>query len=172
MYIRITTQFCHWRQLSSSEVKLPAALSVARACVKLGIKVRDPGVGHHIPHHSEDQGEEEEDERCPLDNWLPGPDLPIVEDKEADSEAGQGAAEVTHEARPVLRVIKPHPDGEHHVVDSQQEDEGDADDLGDGPLDHLLDPEAAVLLPVQGHRGQVGGNQSVHLIQLKLSKTN
>ena len=88
MYIRITTQFCHWRRLSSSEVKLPAALGVARARVKLGVKVRDPGVGHHIPHHGEDQGEEEEDERGPLDDGLPGPDLPVVEDKEADSEAG------------------------------------------------------------------------------------
>ena len=94
--------------------------------------------------------------------------LSVVEDKEADSEAGQGAAEVTHEPRPVVRVIEPHPDGEHHVVDSEQEDEGDADDLGDGPPDHLLDPEVAVLLPVERHRGQVGSDQGVDLRKSKL----
>ena len=78
----------------------------------------------------------------------PRPHLSVVEDKEADGEAGQRAAEVTHEARPVLRVVEAHPDGEHHVVDGEQEDEGDSDDFGDGPLYHLLDPEVAVLLPV------------------------
>lgn len=147
----------------SPVVKLPASRRVARAVVKLRVKVGNPGVGHHVPHHGEDQREEEEDESGPLDDGLPGPDLPVVQDKQADSEASQGAAEVTHEAGPVLRVIEPHPDGEHHVMDGEQEDEGDADDLGDGPLDHLLDPEVAVLLPVEGHRGQVGGYQGVHL---------
>lgn len=144
-------------------VELPASRRVARARVKLGVKLRDPGVGHHIPHHGENHREEEEDERGPLDNGFPGPDLPVVQDKQADGEAGQGAAEVAHEARPVLRVIEPHPDGEHHVVDGEKEDERDPDDLCDGALDNLLDPEVAVLLPVEGHCGQVGGYQGVNL---------
>ena len=69
---------------------------------------------------------------------------------------------MTHEARPVIWVVEPHIDGEPNVVDSQDGDEDHPDDLRDGLPDDLLYSDLRVLLPVEDHGGEVGGDQGVH----------
>ena len=87
-----------------------------------------PGVAHQVPDDAEDDAGQEDDESQPLYDGLPGPDPPIVQEEQAHSEARQGATEMTHEASPVVRVVQTDVDGEAHVMDSQQQDEGCSDD--------------------------------------------
>ena len=156
-------------------------LRVQRRGVRLGEEARQPAVGQHVPHDREHRRRAEEDQRQPLHHRLPRPHAssggkifgdvhknilsnnpkPVVQHEEADGEAGQGAAEVAHEARTVVGVIEADVDSEADVVRREQQDEDDADDLGERLPDHLLDAEVVVLAPVEGHGGEVRGDEGV-----------
>ena len=67
-----------------------------------------------------------------------------------------------HEARSIRFVrAQPHVNGQRDVMHGQEDDEDQPDDPGQRLVDHLLDLDGAVLLPVQDEGGQVRGDQGV-----------
>ena len=50
---------------------ISAVLCVQRRCVRLGEGARYPDIAHHVPHYTEDNTKQKEDESKPLEVGLP-----------------------------------------------------------------------------------------------------
>ena len=92
------------------------------------VEARDPGVPQEVPDHAEGDACQEDDQRQPLYDGLPGPDPPVIQEEQTHRQPCQGATEMAHEASPVFRVVQADVDGEAHVVDREQQDEDRPDD--------------------------------------------
>ena len=84
------------------------------------VEARDPGVPQEVPDHAEGDACQEDDQRQPLYDGLPGPDSPVVQEEQSHRQPSQGPTEMAHEARPVVWVVQPDVDSEAHVMDCQQ----------------------------------------------------